>query len=118
MFKLYMKSNSKVAMEPPFDFDPFIHIWKTINASRFLTHSFLEYLKLAKMAIVHVLGNVEDEHCFSSLTFRKNKLQATLDLHLLLMVGMYNYKFYTLETFPYAITFDAWIGTYCYNDIV
>jgi hypothetical protein len=53
MLKLYMKSNSKVAMEPPFDFNPFIHIWKTMNASHVLTHSFPEYLKLAKMAIVH-----------------------------------------------------------------
>jgi hypothetical protein len=61
MFKLYMKSNSKVAMEPPFDLTPLIHIWKTINASPILTHSFPEYFKLVEMAIVNVLGSVKDE---------------------------------------------------------
>jgi hypothetical protein len=62
------------------------------------------------MATVHVLGNVKDEHCFSSLTFLKNKLQAMLNLHLPLVVGMYSQKIYTLKTFPYVVTFDAWIG--------
>jgi hypothetical protein len=61
MFKLYMKNNSKVAMEPPFDLNPLIHIWKTINASPILTHSFFEYFKLVEMAIVHVLSSVKDE---------------------------------------------------------
>ncbi len=99
MFKLCMKSNSKVAMEPPFDLNPLTHIWKTINASWVLTHSFLEYFKLAEIAIAHVLGSVKDECCFSSLAFLKNKLWATLDPHLPLVVGMYNQKFYILKTF-------------------
>jgi len=62
------------------------------------------------MAIVHVLGNVEDECRFSFFAFLKNKLRATLDPHLPLVVGMYCQIFYTLETFPYDATFDAWIG--------
>jgi hypothetical protein len=59
------------------------------------------------MAIVHVLGNVEDEHCFSSLAFLKTKLQATVDPHLPLVGGMYNQKFFKLENFSYIATFDA-----------
>jgi hypothetical protein len=62
------------------------------------------------MTIVHALSGVKDEHCFSSLAFLKNKLWATLDPHLPLVIGMYSLKFYTLKTFPYAIAFDAWIG--------
>ncbi len=69
-----MKNNSLVAMEPLFDLNPLNPIWRTIDSSWVLTHSFPEYLKLAKMAIVHVLMNVEDERCFSFLTFLKNKL--------------------------------------------
>jgi hypothetical protein len=61
------------------------------------------------MAIVHVLGNVEDERCFSSLAFLKSKLQATLDPHLPLVGGMYNQKFFNLEKFSYIVTFAAWI---------
>jgi hypothetical protein len=71
------------------------------------------------MAIIHVLGNVEDEHCLSSLTFMKNKLRTTLNPHLPLMVGMYSHKLYTLKTFPYVVAFDVWIGaTNHYGDIV
>jgi len=40
------------------------------------------------MAIVHILRSVEDEKCFSSLAFFKSKLQATLDPHLPIVVGM------------------------------
>jgi len=79
-------------MEPPFDLNALTHIWRTINASWVLTHSLPEYLKLVKMAIVHILGNVEDKCHFSFLAFLKNKLQATLDPHLPLAVGMYCQK--------------------------
>jgi hypothetical protein len=42
-----------------------------------------------------------------------------LNLHLPLVVGMYSKKNYTLETFPYVVTFDAWIGaTNRYGGIV
>jgi len=30
-----------------------------------------KYIKLAKVMIVHVLGSMEDEQCFSSLSFLK-----------------------------------------------
>jgi hypothetical protein len=62
------------------------------------------------MAIVHVLGSVKDDCCFSSLAFMSSKLQATLDPSLPLVVGMYSQKFFTLENSPYTTTFDAWIG--------
>jgi hypothetical protein len=89
-----------------------------MHAYQVLTHFFLEYLKLAKMAIVCVLGNVENEHCFSSLTFLKSKLQTTLDPHLPLVGGMYNQKFYNLENFSYIVTFAAWIEAVdCYGVI-
>jgi hypothetical protein len=57
-----------------------------------------------------MLRNVEDEHCFSTLASLKSKLRVTFDPHLPLVVGMYSYKFSTLESFPYVATFLAWIG--------
>ncbi len=96
-------------MEPPFDLNPLTCIWRTINASYILTHSFPKYLKLAKMAIVHVLSSVKDECCFSSPAFLKNKLWATLDPHLALVIDMYSQKFNTLKTFRYAVAFDDWL---------
>ncbi len=110
MFKLCMKNNSKATMESFFDLNLLIHIWRTIYAFWVFTHSFHEYLKLTKMGIVHVLEIVKHEWLFSSLAFFKSQLQITLDLHLALMVGMYNQKLFLLESFPYVATFDAWIG--------
>jgi hypothetical protein len=74
------------SLEPPFGLNPLTHIWRTIHPSRILTHSFLEYIKHAKMTIIHVLGSVKDEQSFSYLAFLKNKLRATLYLHLPLVV--------------------------------
>ncbi len=81
-------------MEPPFNLNT-LCIWTTILAFRALTHSFLEYFKLVKMAIVHVLGSVEEECCFSTLAFLNSKLQFTLNPHLPFVVGIYNQKFFT-----------------------
>jgi hypothetical protein len=65
----------------------------------------LEYLKLADG---HT--SCSRECCFSSLAFLKSKLWITLNLHLPLVVGIYSQTNFTLEIFPYATTFDAWIG--------
>jgi hypothetical protein len=34
-----------------------------------------EYFKVVKMAMVQVLGSIEDEHIFSTLSFTESKLQ-------------------------------------------
>ena len=60
-----MKSNSKATMLPPFDANPRIHLWMIMNDSCLLTHSIVEYVKLAEIAVVYVLGSVEDDRCFS-----------------------------------------------------
>lgn len=75
-----------------------------------ITHSIAEYVKFANIEVVHVLGSIEDERCFSSSSFLKNKLHNSLEEHLLLSVGMYSQKLFTLEGFPYDITFDMWVG--------
>jgi hypothetical protein len=56
--------------------------------------------------MTHILGLVEDERCFSSVSFLKSKLRNQLNLHLQL-VAMYAQNFVTLENFPYAATFES-----------
>ena len=107
-FKTAMKSNAHAAMEPPYDINPVTRIWRTISASRVLSHGFPEYLKLAEIALVHVIGSVEDERVFSSVSFLKTKLRNSLDPHLGVVVGMYSQKIYTLQNFPYDAVFDSW----------
>jgi hypothetical protein len=113
LFKMAMVSNSAWAMEkPPPGFNPHIPIlnpltklWKQLDAN-----SFPEYIKLAEIAMVHVLGSVEDERAFSSLTFLKDKLRNRLDGdHLGIVVGMHGQSVYTLETFPYDDCFKQWV---------
>lgn len=72
--------------------------------------NFQEYVKLAKIAMVQVLGSVEDERTFSSLSFLKDKLRNRLDnSHLALVVGMHAQDVYTLEDFPYDDCFKQWV---------
>ena len=103
-----MKSNAHVVMEPLYDINLVTIIWRTISASRVLSHGLPEYLKLAKIALVHVIGSVEDEGVCSSVSFLKTKLRNSLDSHLGVVVGMYSQNIYTLQNFPYDVVFDSW----------
>jgi hypothetical protein len=41
-----------------------------------------EYLKVVEIAMVHMLGFVEDEWCFNFVAFLKNKMRNRLNNHL------------------------------------
>ena len=73
------------------------HMWRSVEANTYLQHSLSEYIKVAELAVVMVLGSVQDEKTFSTLTFIKNKLWNRLTTHLELKVGMKMQNFYTLE---------------------
>jgi len=78
-------------MEPPFDLNPLTHLWWYLDSCIVLkVKAFPEFYKLDEVAIVQVLGFVEDERCFNSLAFLKNKLQNSLDTYLECVVGMYS----------------------------
>jgi hypothetical protein len=62
--------------------NPLTHMWRVIHASQLLSNAFLEYLKVAEIAMVHVLSFVEDERCFSFVAFLKNKMWNILNNHL------------------------------------
>ena len=57
-------------------------------------------MKLVQIALIHVLGSMEDERAFSSMIFLKDKLWNRLDGdHLGIVVGMDNQSVYTLTSF-------------------
>jgi hypothetical protein len=72
IFKITMRSNV-ATMEAPFHVNPLTWLWRTLEASHILRHSFPKFFKLAKIEIVQVLGLVEDEHTFFTLSFMKSK---------------------------------------------
>jgi hypothetical protein len=55
-------------MPTPFDLNPLTEMWCLVTTFQILSFSFLEYVKLVKLAMVQIVGNVEDEKCFSTLT--------------------------------------------------
>ncbi len=61
-----------------------------------------------EIAIVMVVGSVEDEKTLSIVSFMKSKLYNCLTTHLDLVVQMYTQKFYKLETFPFYMTIKEW----------
>jgi len=63
---------------------------------------FLEYIKMAQIAMVQVLSNMKDERCFNSLALCKSKLHNWLTTNLGFMVRIFSQKFYSLQNFPYA----------------
>jgi len=101
LFKLKMKFNAvQVKAEVPAlvtnkvnpqIVNPFTRLWKVINTSQLLSHTFPKYLKLAEIAMTHILGLVEDEGCSSSMSSMKSKLRKPLNPHLQL-VALYEQK--------------------------
>jgi hypothetical protein len=96
--------------------NPLTKIWRLFDANSTLSKCFPEYLKLAKIAVVHVLGSVEDERTFSSLSFLKDNIRNRLGTNLQLVVGMHGHQIYNLQTFPYDDCFKQWIlSAECYK---
>jgi hypothetical protein len=55
-------------------------------------------LKLLELATAIILGIVEDEKCFSTLNFMKDKLRNKLMIHFDLVTHMYVQKLFIVKT--------------------
>jgi hypothetical protein len=121
MFKMSMSSQSKLMMQPSHHLNPATKIWQIMGANGLLRHAFPEYFKLATMALILMLGSIEDEKAFLTVSFVKSKLRNKLVEHLPLCVKMFTQKFYTLRSFPYQEAVDIWKvqkHRYCMQDLV
>ena len=81
-FKLIMSHNAMVVMAETNDLNPVIRMWLKVAVSSFLSHKLSEFIKLAEMATVQIIGSVEDERTFSNLIFVKSKVRNRLTSHL------------------------------------
>jgi hypothetical protein len=108
LFRLTMKENAHSMIKKPFDINLVTRMWRSIEANSFLRHSLNEYIKVAEIAIVMVLGSVQDERTFSMLMFMKNKLRNRLTTNLAMVVGMKSQSFFTLNDFPYDAAYESW----------
>ena len=109
MFRMTMTNNAAAAMERPLQVNPFTALWRTLSSNAHLKSHIGEFMKLAEIACVQVLGSVEDERTFSNLAFIKSKLRNRLTTHLETAIGMYAQSFYSIDTFPYGAAYATWV---------
>ncbi len=100
-FKITMMSNVQRAMDQPMDVNLVSRLWKKHFPNALLCAQLSKFMKVAKLVVVQVMGSVEDERTFSTLTFMKTRLRNRLCEHLDLVVCMFVQPFYTIDTFPY-----------------
>jgi hypothetical protein len=107
-FKMTMKNQAVVTMQLLLDLNPLTQLWHMISSSRILCHNLLEYFMFVQIGSIFILGNVEDERCFSTLKFLKSNIRNRLDVHLPMVVRMFQHKFFILANFPYKEAIESW----------
>jgi hypothetical protein len=55
--------------------NPIAKLWRKLSSLVVLMKIMFEYFKVVEMAMVQVLGSIEDECIFLTLSFTKSKLQ-------------------------------------------
>lgn len=95
-------------MEEPHDVNPITKLWTRVGQNALMLNRLSEYIKIAEIAITAVLGSVEDERTFSTLSFVKSKLRNRLGGHLDTCVKLYSQQFFTLQTFPFHTAMSSW----------
>ena len=95
-------------LRKPVTINPVTRLWQILDANSYLRHSLSKYIIIAEISIVMVMGFVQDERTFSTVSFMNPKLRNCLGKHLSMAVGFKSQKFYTLEDFLYNAAYDSW----------
>jgi hypothetical protein len=77
-FKITMMFNVQWAMDKLMDLNPMFRLWKKLFNNVFIMCPTFWTHKLAKLVMVQIMGFVEDEKTFLTLTFTKIRLQNHL----------------------------------------
>jgi hypothetical protein len=116
MFIVTMKSNHWIGLEKDNvrpghkPLHPLSKIWAYLYVSVLLRDRLSEFIKGAQIAICSVIGSVEDERTFSTLSFLKSKLRNRLTSSLDPLMRIFSQEhFPELEDFPYGEGMDLWI---------
>jgi hypothetical protein len=83
-------------------------LWVTINNNVLFIQQLNEYLKLAKIVMLSMLGSIEDEQTFSTFAYMKDKFHNRLGLHLDKTIHMFPQKFFIQNSFPYQEAITTW----------
>jgi hypothetical protein len=108
LFKQCMCENAASMMKWPFKVNHVTRMWLSIDSKSFLCYALSEYVKLADPGICMVLGSVQDERTFSTITFLKTRVRNKLTTHLSLIMGMKTRPFFSIDSFPYDVAYNSW----------
>jgi hypothetical protein len=108
LFRHMMKEQASKVMKKPIDVSSFTRLWRSVDANSYLRHVLSEWLIVAKIAVVIVLGSVQDERTFGMVSFMKNRLRNRLSTNLGLVVRFKSQRFFSLDTFPYDSAYKSW----------
>jgi len=70
-FKITMMSNAQWAMDQPMDVNPMSKIWKKLYSNALLCVWLSKFMEVAKLAMVQIMGSMEDERKISIMKFMK-----------------------------------------------
>ena len=62
----------------------------------------------SRIVVVIVLGSVQDERTYGTVSFMKNSLRNCLSINLGLVVRFKSQRFFSLDMFPYDSTYKSW----------
>jgi len=102
--------NVQWVMYQPMDLNAMYKLWKIYFSNVLLHVRLFEFLKVAKLFVIQIMGFVEDERIFSTLMFIKTRLHIQLCEHLDLVVYMFAQPFHIVYIFPYDNTITPYIN--------
>jgi hypothetical protein len=83
-------------------------LWKKLTSNVVLWVCLFEFMTVVELVMVQIMGSIEDERTFLTLTFMKTRLWNRLCEHLDLVVHMFAQPFYMVDSFPYNDAIIAW----------
>ncbi len=86
-----MSHNVEAVVHEPSNVNLVTRMWLKIQSFPLLVLKLSEYIKVVEIAMVQVLGLIEDERIFNNLVFMKTKLHKRLTTHLDLCVHMFTH---------------------------
>ena len=77
-------------MEEPWNRNPLTKLWQKILQNLLMVQCLSKFIKMAEIAVIAIIGSVEDDCTFSTFGFMKSKLHNCLDSHLDTTVKMFS----------------------------
>jgi hypothetical protein len=91
-------------MNQHLDLNPLSKLWNKLSSNALLCVHLSEFMKVAKSVAIQIMGSMEDEKTFSTLTFMNTRLWNHLYEHLDLV-----FCIYIVDIFSYDDAITTWI---------